>query len=258
MPNLHIHQYPYLDDNYGVLLHDPSTGATACIDCGEASAAFAALKSTGWTLTDIWVTHHHEDHTDGVLELKQATGATVIGPNPVVEDIQGLDKTVNDGDTFEFAGLTVRAIHTPGHTADMINYYLPDEQLLFAGDTLFTMGCGRLIECDAKTMFQSLSKLTALPPSTQVYSSHEYTQANIAFALSVDSTNTALLARAEQVKALRANNEPTVPSTLQEELDTNPFLRANDNSIRAALNMPTADDADVFAEIRLRKDNFQG
>jgi len=219
MSKLEIYQYSYMSDNYGVLLHDPENGETACIDCGDAQASLAALQKTGWSLTEIWVTHHHADHTAGVMELKSATGANVRGPAPLSQNIDGLDETLNDGDTFVFAGLQVHTIHTPGHTKDMINFYLPDENLLFTGDTLFTMGCGRLFECDA-------------------------------------STNAALRSRASHIESLRADGKPTVPSTLQQELDTNPFLRTTDKNIRELLDMPSADDAEVFAEIRLRKDNF--
>jgi len=256
MSKLDIYQYAYMADNYGVLLHAPASGETACIDCGDAQATLAALNKTGWSLTEIWVTHHHADHTAGVTELKSDTNAKVIGPAPLSQHISGLDETLNDGDTFVFAGLEVQTIHTPGHTKDMINFYLPDEHLLFTGDTLFTMGCGRLFECDANTMHQSLSKLTALPPNTIVYSSHEYTLANVKFALSVDPENADLQSRAKHIESLRADGKPTVPSTLREELDTNPFLRAGDKKIRELLNMQSAADADVFAEIRHRKDNF--
>lgn len=256
MSNLNIHQYSYMSDNYGVLLHSPETGETACIDCGDAKATLAALNETGWSLTEIWVTHHHADHTAGVVELKKETNAKVIGPAPLSQNIDGLDIMLNDGDTFEFSNLEVRTIHTPGHTKDMINFYLPEENLVFTGDTLFTMGCGRLFECDAKTMHTSLAKLTALPRDTLVYSSHEYTTANVKFALSVDPNNAALRTRAAHIESLRADGKPTVPSTLQEELDTNPFLRAADENIRELLDMRTVDDVEVFAEIRHRKDNF--
>lgn len=256
MSKLTIHQYPYMSDNYGVLLHSTETGQTTCIDSGDAKATLQALDKTGWSLTDIWVTHHHADHTDGVLELKNTTGATVTGPAPLSSPIAGVDKTLSDNDTFTFADLTVRAIHTPGHTKDMINYYIEAEKLLFTGDTLFTLGCGRLFECDANTMHSSLKKLVTLPEDTLVFSAHEYTIANAKFALSVDPDNTALQERSEIIASLRADGKPTVPSTLREELATNPFLRASDPGIRASLNMPDASDAAVFAEIRHRKDKF--
>jgi len=202
MSELSLTQYAYMADNYGVLLHSEKTGQTACIDCGDAQATMAALAKQNWTLTDIWITHHHADHTAGVVELKSATGATVTGPEPLSASIDGLDKTLAGGDAFEFAGVDVQVIHTPGHTKDMINFYLPTEKLVFTGDTLFTMGCGRLFECDANTMHESLAKLTALPADTKVYSSHEYTLANVKFALSVDSDNEKLLARRPYRKSL--------------------------------------------------------
>lgn len=256
MSNLSIHQYTYMSDNYGVLVHSASTGETTCIDSGDANATLNALKKTGWSLTDIWVTHHHADHTDGVLALKEATGATVTGPEPLSSPIAGVDKTLKDDDTFTFAGLNVRAIHTPGHTKDMINYYICAENIVFTGDTLFSLGCGRLFECDAATMHNSLAKLIALPVETQIYSSHEYTLANAKFALTVDPNNSALQARCKVIEALRADGKATVPSSLKEELATNPFLRAADSEIRINLAMPDATDEAVFAEIRRRKDNF--
>jgi len=256
MSKLHVYQFPYLSDNYGVLLHSPNTSETTCVDCGDAAAAKAALKKTGWSLTEIWVTHHHGDHTDGVVELKRETGACVTGPAPLSQSIAGLDKQVNDAQAFSFAGTLVKVIHTPGHTKDMMNYYLPDEGIVFTGDTLFTLGCGRLFECDASTMHASLEKLAALPVDTIVYSSHEYTLANAKFALSVDPDNAALQTRAHHIESLRADGKPTVPSTIKEELATNPFLRSKNPELRAFLGMGSASDEEVFAEVRLRKDKF--
>jgi len=229
--------YPYNDDNYGVLLHCPSSLQTASIDCGDANATQQALAAKGWSLTDIWVTHHHADHTEGVVELKQASGARVVGPNRAESPIQGIDEVLAGGDTFTFAEQPVQVLHTPGHTLDMLNYYLPQEALLFSGDTLFTLGCGRLFEGDAAMMWESLAKLIALPDNTAVYGSHEYTVANAAFAVTVDPNNDALQARVGDITRMRANNEPTVPTVLSDELKTNPFLRANDASIRQTLGL---------------------
>jgi hydroxyacylglutathione hydrolase len=245
-----------MSDNYGVLLHHPEHNETVNIDTGDAAATLQHLEQTGWTLTEQWVTHHHADHTAGVVDLKTATNALTIGPSQLSKPIAGLDKTVTDGDTLQFAGLPVQIIHTPGHTKDMMNYYLPTENLLFTGDTLFTLGCGRLFEADAVTMHKSLSKLAALPANTIVYSSHEYTIANAKFALSVDPNNQALIERMKEFESLRADGKPTVPTTIAQELQTNPFLRANDAGIRKLLNMQNAPDSDVFAEIRKRKDEF--
>lgn len=249
--------YPYGElSNYGVLLHCPDTQRTACVDTGDADASMAAAREHGWSITDIWVTHHHHDHTDGVVELKERTAAKVIGPNRPDTPIQGVDHVIQEGDVFDFAGRGVTAIHTPGHTLDMINFYLPAESLLFSGDTLFTLGCGRLFEGDAPMMWKSLLKLAALPKDTVVYSSHEYTLANAAFAVTVDPDNAALQEQVDNVKKRRDNDEPTVPTTLAMELNTNPFLRPDDPGIRKHLGMTDASDAEVFAEIRRKKDEF--
>jgi len=248
--------YAYGSDNYGVLLHCTETSATASVDCGDAAAAEKALADKGWTLSHIWVTHHHADHVAGLQALKAATGARVIGPNRSQSPINGIDDVVGDGDSFEFAGRTVDVIHTPGHTLDMLNFHLPTEALLFSGDTLFTLGCGRLFEGDADMMWKSLCKLMSLPTETLVYGSHEYTLANAAFAVTVDGRNTALLEQIDAVQRLRDAGEPTVPSTIGMELTTNPFLRAGDVAIREGLGMLAASDAEVFAEVRRLKDNF--
>lgn len=254
---LDIHLFPYHSDNYGVLIHDRESGATAMVDCGDAEACLGALDETGWGLTDLWITHHHWDHTDGLATVKAATGCRVTGPKQgKSKAIEGLDAEVWDGDDLTFAGRHVNIIATPGHTTDMINYHLPEEQLVFTGDTLFTLGCGRVFEGTPQMMWESLSKLMHLPPETQVYSAHEYTLANAKFALSVDPDNELLKARAKSFEAMRARGEPTVPTNLGEELQTNPFLRAADPDIRKLLGMEEADDAAVFAEIRKRKDSF--
>lgn len=258
---LDIHLFPYNSDNYGVLVHDGETGATAMVDCGDADACLAALDETGWGLTDLWITHHHWDHTDGLEKVKAATGCRVTGPvSGRSKPIAGLDVEVWDGDDLTFSnGASSRhvdVIATPGHTTDMVNYHLPGEALAFTGDTLFTLGCGRIFEGTPQMMWQSLSRLMHLPPETMIYCAHEYTLANAKFALSVDPDNELLKARAKSFEAMRARGEPTVPTSMGEELQTNPFLRASDPDIRRLLGMEDADDAAVFAEIRRRKDNF--
>lgn len=255
MTRLEYFQFPYMSDNYGVLIHDPETGATAGIDVGDSTAYLAALAEKGWSLTHLLITHHHADHVAGLADVKTKTSCKVIGPKNH-SNISGLDQQVADGDTFTFAGFDVKVIHTPGHTADMLNYYIADEKVVFTGDTLFSLGCGRLFEGDADTMWNSLCKLKQLPADTTVYSSHEYTAANADFAITVDPDNKNLQDRIKTIKDLRRQGKPTVPSTLSEELATNPFLRAEDKAIRSHLQMTDATDAAVFAEIRQRKDNF--
>jgi len=250
MTSLDYKQFPYLSDNYGVLLHSPSTGETACVDAGEASAVLAALEQTGWSLSELWITHHHGDHTAGLQEVKAATGCRVIGPRVESTPISAIDERIGEGDAMSFAGVDVNILHTPGHTLDMLNYYLPTEGVLFAGDTLFTLGCGKLFEGSAAQMWESLNKLMVLPPATTLYCSHEYTLENGEFAISVDPDNVDLQSRLATAKANRAQDKPTVPSTIGEELRTNPFLRASDAGIRQHLGMDAASDLDVFTELR--------
>lgn len=256
MTEFEYHLFPYLNDNYGVLIHSTQTGETACIDCGDVQSYIDALAEKKWQLTQIWVTHHHWDHTDGVTELKEKTGAKVIGPRDQSKPIKNLDVLLSEGDAYSFAGQSVEILHTPGHTLDMLNFYLPKEKTIFTGDTLFSLGCGRIFEGTRPMMWESLSKLAKLPAETIVYSAHEYTMANAEFALTIDPQNKALVSRVEKIKKLRAENMPTVPSTIETELNTNPFMRAADLKIRKNLGMIDASDAEVFAEIRIRKDGF--
>lgn len=249
---LQFHQFEYNSDNYGVLIRDPQSGETACVDAGDADAITQALKVQGWRLSQLWITHHHWDHTDGLAAIKEATGCHVIGPDTV----KGVDQVVQGGDQLIFAGHKVDLIHTPGHTLDMLNYHIPAAQTVFTGDTLFVMGCGRLFEGDAPTMWASMQKLLTLPDETVIYCAHEYTQANAAFARSIDPENAALQAQISRITALRADGKPTVPTDMATERATNPFLRPDDPAIRAQLNMADATDAEVFSEIRARKDGF--
>ncbi|MCG6858970.1 MAG: hydroxyacylglutathione hydrolase [Salaquimonas sp.] len=252
MSDLQFHQFPCLNDNYGVLVHDPVGGETFSVDAPEADAVLKALRDTGWKLTHILVTHHHDDHIQGIARVKAETGAMVIGPaSPSIAD---LDRTVAEGDTIDLVGEEIQVIATPGHTLDMLNYYLPKSSAVFAGDTLFAMGCGRVFEGTPAMMWDSLKKLMALPPETKVYCGHEYTLANAKFSMTVDGTNPDLIARLAEVEALRAAGKPTLPTTMGLELKTNPFLRAADATIRTNLGMQSASDAQVFTEIRGRKD----
>lgn len=257
MAALQIHQFPCLSDNYGVLIHDAEGGVTASIDAPEEAAVVAALEETGWTLTHVLVTHHHADHTQGIAGLKSRYGARVIGPAAEADRIGTLDETVSDGDTFRFGGFEVRVLATPGHTLGQVNYHIPDGKVAFTGDTLFALGCGRVFEGRHDQMWASLDKLRAsLPGDTAIYCGHEYTLANARFALSVDPDNAALKRRFADIEALRAEGRPTLPTTMADELATNPFLRPEDPAIQARLGMTGAPPADVFSEIRGRKDRF--
>jgi hydroxyacylglutathione hydrolase len=256
MTALEIEVFVCRSDNFGVLLHDPKTGQTASIDAPEEGPIVEAATRRGWTITHIFTTHHHHDHVDANLALKERFGCEIIGPIGEAVAIPGLDRSVADGDEFEFAGHRVQVIETPGHTAGHVCYHLPDDKLLFAADTLFAMGCGRLFERPAADMWHSFQKLMALPDDTQVYFGHEYTLSNARFAVSVDPDNATLKARADEVSALREAGKYTIPTSIGVEKQTNPYMRVADADVRAHLGMPQATDAEVFAEIRTRKDNF--
>ncbi len=253
MAKLEIHQFMCLKDNFGVLIHDPASGQTASIDVPEAEPVRRALREKGWKLTHILVTHHHADHTQGIEPVKAETGATVIGPRNEAAKIKGLDRTVGGGDTFQFGGQEVRVFDTPGHTAGHITYWIPQSSVAFAGDTLFAIGCGRVIEGDMQMMWQSLEKLAALPPETEVYCGHEYTLSNAKFALTVEPENQALQKRTAEVEKLLAAGKATLPTTIALELETNPFLRPKSAAIRKRLGMENAADWQVFGEVRERK-----
>lgn len=253
MSKLEIHQFPCLDDNYGVLVHDPDTGSTASIDAPEVDAVRAALAEKGWRLTHILVTHHHHDHTGGVLELKGETGCTVIGPAKEADRIPGLDRGVGEGDTFALGSAQVHVIDTPGHTAGHVSYWIPAGATAFVGDTMFAMGCGRVFEGTYETMWASLSKLKRLPAATRIYCGHEYTAQNGRFGLAIEPGNAALEARMSEVEALRAAGKPTLPTRLDRELETNVFLRTRSPEIRSRLGLATAEDWQVFAALREKK-----
>lgn len=253
----HFHQFPCLSDNYGVLVHDSSTGATASIDAPDAEAVLAALDGQGWKLTDILVTHHHADHIQGIAGVKaRFPRARVVAPAKEAARIGGVDLGVAEDDTVVVGNLQAKVIETPGHTAGHVVYWFEDNDTLFAGDTLFALGCGRVIETSMATMWGSLVKLCQLPGETQVYCGHEYTLANAKFALTVDPANDLLKRRADEVAAVRAEQRATLPTTIAVELATNPFLRAEKPEVQAAVGMPNADPADVFAELRERKNRF--
>jgi len=251
-----LYQFLCLEDNYGVLLHSRNGDVTAAIDAPDADAVMKAIETTGWKLTHIFCTHHHVDHTAGILRLKQETGCTVYAPRREASKIPEVDVQLAGGDAIDFGGLRVEIIETPGHTLGHIVYHIPSEKLLFAADTLFPLGCGRVFEASMEEMWRSLQKLMALDPETVVYCGHEYTSNNARFALSIEPGNAALQVRADEVARLRRLGRPTVPTTIGLELVTNPFLRPGSREIRERLNMPTQTDAAVFGEIRRRKDNF--
>jgi hydroxyacylglutathione hydrolase len=253
MSALAIRQFPCLKDNYGVLIHDEESGLTASIDAPEAAAVKRALDETGWRLTHIFCTHHHADHTAGNRTLKAETRCIVLGPEKESSRIPCLDRGLQEGEIFDFGTHEVRVLGTPGHTIGHVSYWLPTAGVAFVGDTLFAMGCGRVLEGDYEMMWASLKKLARLPTETEVYCGHEYTLANAQFGLTIEPDNDALKARTREVEALRAAGKPTLPTRIGLELDTNVFLRPHAASIRERLGLRGAPDWKVFAEIRERK-----
>src|SRR5664279_4101173 len=248
-----IRSFTCLSDNFGYLIHDPATQATASIDAPEAAAIIRALEHEGWTLTDILVTHHHHDHVGGIAELKQKYGCRVVAPHDQTTAIAHVDLRVANGDVVKIGDLLARVLETPGHTLDHISYVFDADKALFAADTLFSIGCGRVFEGTYPMMWESLLKLRALPDDFSLYCGHEYTASNVKFALNVEPDNPALQARAEEVTRLRAGNKPTIPSLLGEEKKANVFLRADAPSVAAGARMKGRDAAEVFGELRERK-----
>lgn len=247
---------PCLADNYAFLLHDAESGQTACIDVPEAAPILAALDARGWALTDILLTHHHNDHIGGVAELRTRTGALVAGAAADAHRLPPLDLALSEGMSVPLGREFGQVIDVPGHTVGHIAFHFPESGVVFTGDSLMAMGCGRLFEGTPTQMWDSLSKLATLPPETLVCSGHEYTASNARFALSLEPDELAIKSRASAIEQARAKGQPTVPSRLSDELATNPFLRASNPRMKAAVGMDRAQDAAVFGEIRARKDRF--
>lgn len=247
---------PCLADNYTYLIHDPATGATAVVDVPDAAPILAELERREWRLTDILLTHHHDDHVAGVPALRAATGAKVWGAEADRHRLPRLDWSLWEGDKVSVGGEEGVVIDVPGHTVGHIAFYFPHSGLAFTGDSLMAGGCGRLFEGRPDQMWQSLQKLAALPRETLICSGHEYTASNLRFAATIEPANPALAARTMRVGLARGQGRPSVPSRLSGELATNPYLRASLPEVKAAVGLAGASDAEVFAEIRARKDRF--
>ncbi len=247
---------PCLADNYAYLIHDADSGQTAVVDVPDAAPILSALEARGWGLSDILITHHHDDHIQGVDTLRAASGARVLGAAADAHRLPALDLALDEGTSFSIGAHGVRVIDVPGHTVGHIAFYFPDSGFAFTADSLMSGGCGRLFEGTPAQMHASLAKLAALPPGTLICSGHEYTASNLRFALTLEPDNAALISRISGVATLRAQGRPTVPVPLATELATNPYLRAHLPALKAAVDLPDADDVTVFAEIRARKDKF--
>jgi len=253
---LEIVTVPCLSDNYAFLLHDAGTGATALVDAPEAAPIQAELTARGWTLTDILITHHHWDHIEGVADLVAVTGAATWGNANDAARLPPLTHAQTPGDPVTIGTETGTMMDVSGHTIGHVAFHFPASNAVFTADSLMALGCGRLFEGTPAQMFDSLARLAALPPDTLVCSGHEYTAANAKFAMTIEPGNPDLILRSEAVAAATRANRPTVPSTLREELATNPFLRSHVTAIKTGLGMADASEPDIFAEIRARKDKF--
>lgn len=252
---IEVHQFPCLSDNYGYLVHDRASGETVCIDTPDAERYLAEAATRGWRITQIWNTHWHPDHAGGNLAIKAATGCTITAPVGDAARIEGVDRTVDQGDTVHLGDHVAEVLAVGGHTLGHIAYHLPDAALAFVGDALFALGCGRMFEGTPDQFWTSLLRLKALPPETQIYCAHEYTASNARFALHADPDNAELAAYAQDVTERRAQGQPTVPAPLARELATNPFLRADDPALQARWG--GGDAVATFAALRAAKDSFR-
>jgi hydroxyacylglutathione hydrolase len=250
---LQVHQFPCLADNYGFLLHDSESGETAAIDTPDGEEYLRQAEEQGWRITQIWNTHWHPDHAGGNEAIVAATGARVVAPREV-ERTAPIDRVVAHGDTVALGRWEARVIDVSGHTNGHIAYHLPEAGIAFVGDSVFALGCGRMFEGEPQQFWDSLARIKALPPETVLYCAHEYTQGNARFALHADPENSALAAYAQEIDRKRENGEPTVPTTLRRELATNPFLRADSDTLRARWGGDTP--AETFARLRAAKDSF--
>jgi hydroxyacylglutathione hydrolase len=249
--DLELVTLPCLADNYAYLLHDPASGETALVDVPEAAPVLAELSTHGWRLSQILLTHHHDDHIQGVAEVRAATGARVFGAAADAHRLPPLDGALCEGDVVRLGGHEARVIDVSGHTVGHIAYLF--DGYAFTGDSLMAGGCGRLFEGSPAQMWDSLQKLNDLPDETWICSGHEYTVANLAFAAGLDRANPALQGRIDKVAKARAAGLATVPSKMSGERATNIFLRASNPALKEVLGMQTLSDAEVFAELRARK-----
>lgn len=256
MAQLEVELVPVLRDNYMYLAHEPESGATAVVDPADAGTALEAAKRKGWTITHILTTHHHGDHTAGNLAVQEATDAAIIGPSYDAGRIPGIQVELMEGDSVSVGNATAKVFHTPGHTSGHIAYWFADANVLFSGDTLFALGCGRLFEGSAAQMWDSLQKLRDLPDAVRIYCGHEYTRTNARCALTVDPDNQKLMEYARIIDSLRDAEQPTIPAQMGMERETNPFLRADDPGLARAMGMTGADPVDVFAAVREKRNQF--
>lgn len=251
-----IHVFRCLQDNIGALIHDPQTGACAAIDAPEAAPVLRALEETGWRLTDILVTHRHADHVQAIPALKSQLGCRVVAPQKAEGEVPGVDAFVREGDTVKVGELSGHVWETPGHCRDHVAYWFAGDRALFAGDTLFTLGCGRVMESTHAEMWHSLQRLAALPEEARVYSGHDYVLSNAKFALAADPDNEDLQRRAQEAAAAQEAGRFLIPSTIGQEKATNPFLRAGEPALARSVSRPGEPPEAVFQALREWKNRF--
>lgn len=251
---LQVHQFACLSDNYGYLVHDPQSGETVCIDTPDADAYLREAAAKGWQITQIWNTHWHPDHAGGNEAIKAATGCTVIAPAAEAAKIAGIDRAVGQGDVVPLGEWRAEVIDVGGHTMGHVAYYLPEAEMAFVGDSVFALGCGRMFEGSPPQFWESLKRIKALPKPTMLYCAHEYTASNARFAIHADPDNAELQAYVEDIRAAREKELPTVPSKLERELKTNPFLRADDPELQSRWG--GGDAVTTFKALREAKDSF--
>jgi len=256
MAKLEVELIPALSDNYIYLAHEPDSGETAVVDPAEAKPVLEAAKAKGWTITHILNTHHHGDHTGGNKEVQQATGAPIVGPKYDEGRIPGIQVALEEGDSYALGNAAAKVFFTPGHTRGHICFWFEDADVLFSGDTLFALGCGRLFEGSPADMWESLQKLRRLPDTCLVFCGHEYTQTNARCARDCDPENAKLKAYADRIQQQRAAGKPTIPAQLGEEKACNPFLRADDPGLAQAIGMAGAAPVEVFAAVREKRNGY--
>ena len=253
---LELGMFSCLSDNYGYLIHDPKSSETVAVDTPAETAILQHLSDRGWELTQIWNTHWHPDHAGANQALKEKTGCYIRGPEEVRTRLSApLDEIMTGGDRFSLGEYQIEVMAVPGHTLGHIAYHIPDAQMVFVGDSLFSMGCGRMFEGDPDMFWASLERLRALPNDTKIYCAHEYTQANLDFALSVDGDNTSLKEHGEWVHKMRSTGAPTIPTTIMLEKSINPFLRAAEPDMQKRMGREGSP-VQTFAALRKLKDEF--
>ena len=245
-----------LTDNYAYIIYDDNSKTTGVIDPSEAKPIISFLKKENLKLNYILNTHHHFDHVGGNIELKKIYNAKIVGFEGDKHRIPGIDITIRDKEIWNFGNLTTKIFHIPGHTLGHICFFFEKEKIAFTGDTLFSLGCGRIFEGDHKQMFSSLNKIKKLPKDTKIYCGHEYTYKNAKFCIKYDYNNVHLKKKFEKVKKLRSSNLPSLPTNLEDELKSNIFLRCDQNDLKTKLNMKNQEDLEVFRKIRDLKDSF--